>query len=134
MADLKIRVGVSRIITITWPSEFSLGDVERYITDFARLLRELEHRPVVVVNDMRAVKLTDAIDRKLVNLVAGFVARERELLGRSVAGWANVTDSWPFRNVLRLVSFKTDSPYAQEIFATVEEAERWAAKILVHGK
>lgn len=131
--NFQIRVGASRIVTVTWPSEFSLVDIEAYIDEFTRELKRLRFYPVVIVNDLRALKL-GAVDRKSIARVSQFVEQERPLLSERVLGWADVTTSLALRSVLALLGLKSDMPYTRTTCSTVEDAEKWAAKLIVHGK
>lgn len=133
MAELKIQPRASRIVTVTWPADFTVADVDRYAIDFARALRALQFFPVVVVNDVREVKL-GSIDRAVTKRVEQFMYSEKELLAERLCGWADITTSWAFRSVLALVRLKSETAFPRETFGTVEDAEKGAAKLLVHGR
>lgn len=128
-----IRARPSRIVTITWPDEFAVDDVEKFIATFMKELKDLRFYPVAIVDDLRNIKL-GSVDRKLMTRVQNFLSAEEAFLGERLCGWADVSTSWALRSVLALLRMKTSAPYKRETFNSIEDAEKWCAKLVVHGR
>lgn len=129
--SFKIRVGASRIITVTWPKEFTIEEAQRAIDDLTKTIAGLTYYPVAIVSDMTQVGLKAAMSPKLARIAAAFITSNRPMLSQRVVGWADVSSSPFFRGIARGLGLKIDRPYAWDMFETVEEAERWGARQIV---
>lgn len=119
-SSIKIDEGRWPIVRVTWPDITTDETLDHYMTwCIGRLGAGV--RFAVVVDGRGALGMTRAQHAR----TAEVMSRHRDTLGRQLVV-ALVVGNALARSSLRAINALAPPPYPQRVFATVEEAARWA--------